>query len=99
MKTKFKLQGLLFIALLYMSLICLNWYTNLNEVRLYEEKNERELTQLEINKYIVKPDNKKKYYYVKQYEYVGKNSLIPFVVNKKLLKEHRAKIVQQDCGC
>ena len=32
-------------------------------------------------------------------EYVGKNSLIPFVVNKKLLKEHRAKIVQQDCGC
>jgi hypothetical protein len=99
MKTKFKLQGLLFIALLYMSLICLNWYTNLNEVRLYEEKDKRELTQLEINKYIVKPDNKKKYYYVKQYEYVGKNSLIPFIVNKKLLKEHRAKIVQQDCGC
>ena len=23
----------------------------------------------------------------------------PIVVNKKLLKEHRAKIVQQDCGC
>ena len=99
MKTKFKLQGLLFIALLHISLICLNWYTNLNEVRLYEEKDERELTQLEINKYIVKPDNKKDYYYVKQYDYVGKNSLIPFVVNKKLLKEHRAKIVQQDCGC
>ncbi len=62
MKTKFKLQGLLFIALLYISLICLNWYTNLNEVRLYEEKDKRELTQLEINKYVVKPDNKKDYY-------------------------------------
>lgn len=96
MKTKFKLQGLLFIALLYVSLICLNWYTNLNEVRLYEEKDKRKLTQLEINKYIVKPDNKKNYYYVKKYDYVGKNSLIPFIVNKRLLKEYPAKIVQKN---
>ena len=95
MKTKFKLQGLLFIALLYISLICLNWYTNLNEVRLYEEKDERELTQLEINKYIVKPDNKKDYYYVKQYDYVGKNSLIPFVVNKKLVKIYKPIIISR----
>jgi hypothetical protein len=44
-------------------------------------------------------NNKKDYYYVKQSDYVGKNSLIPFIVNKRLLKEHPAKIVQQDCGC
>jgi len=99
MKTKFRLQGLLFITLFFTLLICLNWYTNLGKVRLYEEKNERELTQLEIDKYIVKPNNKKDYYYVKKYDYVGKNSLIPFIVNKRLLKEYPAKIVQKDCGC
>lgn len=99
MKTKFKLQSIIFLFLIFTSLTCLNWYANLNEVRLYEEKDKRELTKLEINKYIVKPDNKKDYYYIKQYDYVGKNSLIPFIVNKKLLKEHHAKIVEQDCGC
>ena len=99
MKTKFKLQSIIFLFLIFTSLTCLNWYANLNEVRLYEEKDKRELTKLEINKYIVKPDNKKNYYYIKQYDYVGKNSLIPFIVNKKLLKEHRAKIVEQDWGC
>ena len=99
METKFKLQGLLFIALLYISLICLNWYTNLNEVRLYEEIDKRELTKLEINKYINNPNPKKDYYHIKQSDYVGKNSLIPFIVNKRLLKKHPNKIVQQDCGC
>ena len=95
MKTKFKLQGLLFIALLYMSLICLNWYTNLNEVRLYEEKEKRELTPLEVNKYIVTPDNKKDYYILRKSIYEGKNSLIPFVVNKKLVKIYKPIIISK----
>jgi hypothetical protein len=99
MDFKLRLKSIGILFLIYTLFVCINWYTNLKEVRLYEEIDKRELTKLEINKYIVKPNNKKVYYYVKQSDYVGKNSLIPFIVNKRLLKEHPAKIVQQDCGC
>jgi hypothetical protein len=99
MDFKLRLKSIGILFLIYTLFVCINWYTNLKQVRLYEEIDKRRLTNLEINKYIVKPNNKKVYYYAKQSDYAGKNSLIPFIVNKRLLKEHPAKIVQKDCGC
>jgi hypothetical protein len=66
---------------------------------MYEEIDKRELTELEINKYIVKPNKRKDYYLIRQSDYFGKNSLIPFIVNKKLIKKHPDKIIEKDCGC
>ncbi len=96
MKTKFKLQGLLFITLLYISLICLNWYTNLNEKREYiVENKDYKLSQTEIEKYIIRPNPLKNYYILKKAVYEGKNSLIPFVVDKKLIKLYEPIIVSE----
>lgn len=88
---RLKTIGILF--LIYTLFTCINWYTNLKEVRLYKDVNERKLSDLEINKYIVNYNNSKNYYYVKQSDYVGKNSLIPFIVNKRLLKTYPDKII------
>ena len=96
-KLRLKTIGILF--LIYTLFTCINWYTNLKQIRLYEKVDKRELTKLEINKYINNPDPKKDYYYKKQFDYVGKNSLIPFIVNKRLLKKHPDKIVAENCGC
>ena len=93
-KLRLKTIGILF--LIYTLFTCINWYTNLKQVRLYEEVDKRELTKLEINKYINNPDPKKDYYYKKQSDYTSKNSLIPFIVNKKLLKKHPDKIVAEN---
>ena len=96
MKTKFKLQGLLFIALLYTSLICLNWYTNLNETREYVVENkDYKLSPTEVKTYIKKPHHLKDYYILKKAVYEGKNSLIPFIVDKKLIKLYEPVIVSE----
>ena len=92
-KLRLKTIGILF--LIYTLFTCINWYTNLKQVRLYEDVNERKLSDLEINKYIVNHDNNKNYYYVKQSDYAGKNSLIPFIVNKRLLKTYPDKIISK----
>ena len=96
MKTKFKLQGLLFIALLYISLICLNWYTNLNETREYVVENtDYKLSSTEIETYVVEPNPNRQYFILKKSVYQGQNSLIPFVVNKKLIKIYKPIIISK----
>ena len=99
MDFKLRLKSIGILFLIYTLFTCINWYTNLKQVRLYEDVDKRELTKLEINKYINNPDPKKDYYYKKQSDYEGKNSLIPFIVNKKLIKQHPDKIVAENCGC
>lgn len=96
MKTKFKLQGLLFITLLFTALICLNWYTNLNETREYVVENkDYKLSSTEVKTYIKDPDHLKDYYILRKTVYEGKNSLIPFIVDKKLIKVYEPIIVSE----
>lgn len=87
------------LFLIYTLFICINWYTNLKEVRLYEDIDKKELTKLEITKYINNPNLKKDYYFLKKKDYTGKNSLIPFIVNKKLIKEYPLQIISENCKC
>lgn len=96
MRTKFKLQGLLYITLLFTALICFNWYTNLNQTREYiVENKDYKLSQIEIETYVIKPNKHKSYYILRKSVYEGKNSLIPFIVDKKLIKVYKPIIISE----
>jgi hypothetical protein len=99
MDFKLRLRSIGMLFLIYTLFICINWYTNLKEVRLYEDIDKKELTKLEITKYINNPNLKKDYYFLKKKDYTGKNSLIPFIVNKKLIKEYPLQIISENCKC
>ena len=94
MRNKFKLQGILFITLLFTLLICFNWYSNLNETREYVVENtDYKLSSTEVETYVINPNPNRQYFILKKSVYQGQNSLIPFVVNKKLIKVYKPIII------
>jgi len=99
MEFKLRLKSIGLLFLIYTLFTCINWYTNLKEVRNYTKKTKVKLTNLEIKKYISNPDKTRTYYFQKKIDYVGSNSLIPYIVNKKLVTSHPTKIISKNCGC
>lgn len=93
---KLKILGLLFT--IYLFVLSINWYTNLNLVERVTDVEKTYLTSDEIEKSIKNPQDSLKYFYKTITVYDRQNSKIPFVYNKKIISE-KTTIYNENCGC
>lgn len=95
MELKLRLQSFAFIATILMVLLCINWYSNMGVEREYTEIKKTKLTKAERISKLTTPNINKDFYWEKKQDFIGENTMIPFIVDKKLVKDYPLSIISE----
>lgn len=95
MELKLRLQSFAFIATILLALLCINWYSNIGVEREYTEIKKTKLTKAERISKLANPNIDKDFYWEKKQYFIGKNTMVPFIVDKKLIEDTPLRIISE----